>query len=128
MNVEAEGDLGVPPIVQGYHTLYPLEDVVGAAEGASSQALGVSTQVAKAISSLDGQAYVLRRVDGRQVIPTAELLGAAEACVARWEGVSNHPNLVGLREAFVSAEWDGSPSLFFAHDYHPGACGGLGQR
>lgn len=31
------------------------------------------------------------------------------------------PWQVGLRDAFVSADWDGSPSLFFAHDYHPGA-------
>lgn len=137
--------------------------------------------MAKAISGVDGQAYVLRRIDGRQVrswtaqrarrsacrrlanrralpvllfrrpswpscgatlpsptptrfpfpappspphpcqvIPTAELLGAAEAAVGRWEPVANHPNLVGLRDAFVSSDWDGSPSLFFAHDYHPG--------
>jgi PAB-dependent poly(A)-specific ribonuclease subunit 3 len=104
--------------VGSYHTLYPLEDVTAET---TSQALGVSSQVAKAISSVDGQAYVLRRIDGRQVIPTAELLSSAEAAVARWEPVANHPNLVGLRDAFVSADWDGSPSLFFAHDYHPGA-------
>ncbi|PRW58104.1 PAB-dependent poly(A)-specific ribonuclease subunit 3 [Chlorella sorokiniana] len=115
---EAEGDLGVPQIVGSYHTLYPLEDVTAET---TSQALGVSSQVAKAISSVDGQAYVLRRIDGRQVIPTAELLSSAEAAVARWEPVANHPNLVGLRDAFVSADWDGSPSLFFAHDYHPGS-------
>lgn len=77
-------------------------------------------QVAKAISGHDGQAYALRRVDGRQVIPTAELVGAAEEAVARWEPLAGHPNLVGLREAFASDEWDGSPSLFFVHDYHPG--------
>lgn len=34
--------------------------------------------------------------------------------------MSNHPNLVGLREAFVSGEWDNTPALFFAHDYYPG--------
>lgn len=34
--------------------------------GRSPQALGVSSQVAKALSSVDGQAYVLRRIDGRQ--------------------------------------------------------------
>lgn len=118
VNPEAEGDLGVPQVVQSYHTLYPLEDVT--AETAS-QALGVSSQVVKGISSVDGQAYVLRRIDGRQVIPTAELLASAEVAVGRWEAVANHPNLVGLRDAFVSSEWDGSPSLFFAHDYHPGA-------
>lgn len=110
---EAEGDLGVPPIVGGYHTLYPLEDVASPAAEVSSPALGVTTQarpqgsrgggrcgvahcllpppmprhprwphpsrgptalmpgiplqVAKAISGHDGQAYALRRIDGRQV-------------------------------------------------------------
>ncbi|KAI3433530.1 hypothetical protein D9Q98_003340 [Chlorella vulgaris] len=116
---EAEGEQAVPQMVGSYHTLYPLEDLAAAAEG-SSQALGVTSQIAKAVSGVDGQAYALRRIDGRQVIPTAELLAAAEACVARWEGCANHPNLVGLREALVSNEW-GSPSLVFAHDYHPGA-------
>ena len=42
--------------------------------------------------------------------------------MARWEPLAAHPNLVALREAFASDEWDGSPSLFFVHDYHPGAC------
>lgn len=40
--------------------------------------------------------------------------------MGRWESVGNHPNLVGLREAFASDEWDGSASLLFVHDYHPG--------
>ena len=56
-----------------------------------------------------------------QVIPTADLLGQARAAVEAWAGVSNHPHLVGLRAAFVSAELEGSSSLFFAHDYYPGA-------
>lgn len=41
--------------------------------------------------------------------------------MAKWEPVSNHPNVTGLREAFVSSEWEGSPSLYFSHDYHPAA-------
>lgn len=44
VNPEAEGDLGVPQIVQGYHTLYPLEDVTN---DAASPALGVSTQASQ---------------------------------------------------------------------------------
>ncbi len=39
----------------------------------------------------------------------------------RWGAVSNHPHLVGLREAFISTEMDSTPALFFSHDYHPGA-------
>jgi hypothetical protein len=65
VNVEAEGDYGLPEVLQQYHSLYPLEDL-GAAADAPSQAFGVATQVVKAVSSLDGQAAALRRVDGRQ--------------------------------------------------------------
>jgi hypothetical protein len=70
--VDPEGEAGVPQVLGSYHTLYPLEELAAAAE-ASSQALGVTTQVAKAISSVDGQAYALRRVDGRQVRARARL-------------------------------------------------------
>ncbi len=65
VNVEAEGDYGLPEVLQQYHSLYPLEDL-GAAADAPSQAFGVATQVVKAVSALDGQAAALRRVDGRQ--------------------------------------------------------------
>ncbi|GAB4817655.1 hypothetical protein N2152v2_004701 [Parachlorella kessleri] len=119
-NPETEGDYGLPEVIQQYATLYPLEDLTAAAERMSS-ALGVRTQVVKAISRVDGQAYSLRRLDPRQVIPTAELLAAAEESVERWGPVANHPNLVGLREAFISNELDATPALFFSHDYHPGS-------
>ena len=64
--METEGDYGLPEVLQQYHSLYPLEDLANAGE-VPSQAFGVATQVVKAISSLDGQAVALRRVDGRQV-------------------------------------------------------------
>jgi PAB-dependent poly(A)-specific ribonuclease subunit 3 len=48
-----------------YHTLYPLEDLT-AAEEHPSAALGVRTCVVKGVSAQDGQAYALRRVDGKQ--------------------------------------------------------------
>lgn len=49
------------------------------------QALGVSSQVAKALSSVDGQAYVLRRVDGRQ------------ASLGRFQGAGEGPGLHCIR-------------------------------
>ena len=33
--------------------------------------------------------------------------------------LSQHPNLVGMRSVFLSAEVDGSNALFFVHDFHP---------
>ena len=56
------------------------------------------------------------------MIPTSELLSRARAAVDAWAPVSNHPNMIGLRAAFVSSEMeDATASLFFAHDYHPGS-------
>lgn len=111
---------GLPTIVQQYHTLCPLEDPTAAGEHPSA-ALGVASYVFKGIHYGDGAAYAVRRLDGRQVLPTAELLAAADAAVERWGPVSNHPNIVGLREAFVSDEIDDSPALFLSYDYYPGA-------
>ena len=112
---------GLPQIVQNYHTLCPLEDPGAAGEHPSS-ALGISSFVFKGIHSGDGAAYALRKIDGRQVLPTAELLAASEAVVHRWAPVANHPNIVGLREVFASDEWmDATPAIFLSYDYYPGA-------
>ncbi|MEW5313570.1 MAG: hypothetical protein WDW38_005128 [Sanguina aurantia] len=72
-------------------------------------------------SAYDGQAYALRRIDCQQVLPSPELLNQAEEVVEAWSSLANHPNLVALSTAFISSELDGSPALFFAHNYHPGA-------
>lgn len=56
----------LPEMVGPYHTLYPLEDLA-AAEEHPSGALGLRTALVKGISSHDGAAYALRRVDGKQV-------------------------------------------------------------
>lgn len=46
-----------------------------------------------------------------QVIPTAELLSSAEAAVARWEAVANHPNLVRSSAALCLREHVGLVSV-----------------
>jgi len=114
----AEDPNAMPDKIQHFHTLCPLEDL---ANDRVSGALGLRTAVIKAINGQDGQAYALRRVDGKQVIPTSELLTQARQAVEAWTPVTNHPHLVGLRSAFVSSELDSSNSMFFVHDYHPGA-------
>lgn len=62
--MEAEGDYGLPEVLQQFHSLYPLEDL--AAAEAPSPVFGVATQAIKGVASLDGQAAALRRIDGRQ--------------------------------------------------------------
>ena len=52
--------------MQQYHSLYPLEDLSLTREK-SSQALGMKTTLMKGVSSCDGRAYTLRRLDNRRV-------------------------------------------------------------
>jgi hypothetical protein len=62
-----EADWGLPEMVHQYHSLFPLEDLSLAREQ-PSQAFGMTTMLMKAVSSRDGQAYTLRRIDNRQVL------------------------------------------------------------
>ena len=52
--------------MQQYHSLYPLEDLSLTREK-SSQAFGMKTTLMKGVSSRDGRAYTLRRLDNRRV-------------------------------------------------------------
>ncbi|PNW78145.1 hypothetical protein CHLRE_10g465850v5 [Chlamydomonas reinhardtii] len=121
-----------------YHSLYPLEEAaMGPAAAAAagdppSAALGLRTALVKGISGVDGSAAALRRIDPKQLLPTAELLARAREAVAAWAPLANHPNIVGLRAAFLASESLVAPgtgggggandsALVFAHDFHPGA-------
>ena len=53
--------------VNQFHTLYPLEDPSSNEEQRMSAVLGVRTMVVKGVNAHDGQGYVLRVVDGKQV-------------------------------------------------------------
>lgn len=66
--LDPEQDLvDLPEMVQRFHSLFPLEDVNREDESPSTS-FGVRTMIFKGISSSDGQAYAIRRIDGRQVI------------------------------------------------------------
>lgn len=56
--------LGIPPSIQHYHSIYPLEPAAGAAE---APAFGVRSQVLKGISGRSGSAFALRRISPQQV-------------------------------------------------------------
>ncbi|GMH37265.1 hypothetical protein BSKO_05138 [Bryopsis sp. KO-2023] len=120
LSEEAASEVCIPPLIQNYHSLYPLEDM-GLASEQPSISLGVHTCVMKGVSMVDGAAYTLRRINGREVQPSPALLKNGHDAVDRWSTVSNHPNLVGLRGVFASSEMLNVSSLFFVHDYHPGS-------
>ena len=104
-------------VLNQYHSLVPLEDL---SLEEPSYALGLRSGVLKGVSSVDGMAYALRRIDHRQVIPSPELTAAAREAVDRWTPLAGHPNIAALRGTFVSADMWGAPALYFAHDYHAG--------
>ena len=101
-----------------YHSLVPLEDL---AVEDPSYALGVRSGLLKGVSSIDGTAYSLRRIDHRQVIPSPELTATAREAVDRWAPLMGHPHIAGLRGTFVSADMWEALALYFAHDYYAGA-------
>lgn len=66
--LDPEQDLvDLPEMVQRFHSLFPLEDV-NREDEIPSTSFGVRTMIFKGISSSDGQAYAIRRIDSRQVI------------------------------------------------------------
>ena len=58
---------------------------------------------------------------GPQLVPTGDMLAAAQEAVEAWSAVAQQPNLIVLRSAFVSSEVEGAAALFLVHDLHPGA-------
>eukprot|EP00897_Mesotaenium_endlicherianum_P000043 jgi/Mesen1/10039/ME000073S09319 len=100
LDPEQQEGMDLPRVVRKYHSLYPLEDLMRE-DDAASCTLGVRSSVFKGIHAGDGRAYALRRIDSRQVIPTAELAAAASEAVDRWSPLAGHPHVVTLREAFV---------------------------
>lgn len=121
LDEETKRQMGLPDTVQAYHSLCPLENF-GPSVQQPSQVVSIPTLALKAVHHGDGAGYMLRRLDGRHVVPTPELLETCREAVMSWSMVANHPNVVGLREAFVSDEIMDTPSVYLTFDYHPGAC------
>lgn len=102
----------IPRTIHRYHSIVPLEKP---ASRTAPSIFGYTTHVYKGISSTDGEAYAIRRIEGfRLTSENALKLGEA------WRKI-RHPNLVTLNEIFTSKEFGGTTSLFFSYDYHPGA-------
>ena len=83
-------DWGLPEVVQQYHSLCPLEDLTSAREK-SSQAFGMKTALLKGVSNVDGQAYTLRRIDNRRVIPQTSCSHQSYLKLSVHANQSQHP-------------------------------------
>jgi len=110
----------VGEVIEGFHSFWPLEDL-SACEDGPSAALGVYSAAFKATSSIDGQPYFLRRINGRQVVPSQEMTQVGQAVVERWLPLARHPALCVPRYVCITSDMDSLPSLVFVHDLHAGA-------
>ncbi|WWC86744.1 uncharacterized protein L201_001622 [Kwoniella dendrophila CBS 6074] len=68
--------------------------------------------VYKAVSSVDGNVYCLRRIEGYKLVNET-----AFNAIDTWRRM-RHPNIVGLREAFTTKAFNDN-SLILVYDYHP---------
>mmetsp|Transcript_56875 Transcript_56875/g.135705 ORF Transcript_56875/g.135705 Transcript_56875/m.135705 type:complete len:506 (+) Transcript_56875:3-1520(+) len=101
-----------PDHVGEYHTLFPLDAVVDDPDVGS---LGCVSRVYKALSRFDGGTYALRKLDNVKI-------NADHNAMRKVWGELVHPNLVRLRNIFITNEFDGhSNSLTFVHDFVFGA-------
>lgn len=83
---------------------------------APSSALGGwRTEVHRAICTLDGKPYALRRISGFTLSREKE---KALENVERWRRL-RCPGVVNVREAFTTWRWNSEPSIIFVYDYHP---------
>lgn len=77
-----------------------------------SKLFGHTTHVYKGISSVDGNVYILRRLEGFKLVNDASM-----TVMDYWNRIS-HPNVVSLREAFTTKAFN-DDSMMFVYDYHP---------
>lgn len=78
----------------------------------TTKSFGYPTSIYKVISSIDGKAYALRRVEGYRL--TNEV---AMKSIENWRRIE-HSNIVSLKEAFTTKAF-GDHSLIFVYDYYP---------
>jgi len=78
----------------------------------STKTFGYPTSVYKSISSVDGRAYALRRVEGYRLANEM-----AMKSIENWRRI-DHSNIVSLKEAFTTKAF-GDHSLIFVYDYYP---------
>ncbi|KAI8896364.1 hypothetical protein BC833DRAFT_597801 [Globomyces pollinis-pini] len=98
----------LPLEVHVYHTLYPL----GVASERVSKVFGFQTSLYKAIRSLDGGTYCLRRIENYRLQNELSI-----GCIESWTKLQ-HSGIVSVREGFTTIAF-GDVSLVLVYDYHP---------
>ncbi|KAJ7889923.1 hypothetical protein B0H14DRAFT_2561602 [Mycena olivaceomarginata] len=106
--------LNLPEEMQGYHSLVPLENLAGTGERERRKFGNWNSSVYRAINSVDGGTYCLRRIENYRLTHHAAF-GAIET----WAAI-RHPGVVAVHEAFTTHAF-GDSSLVVAYAYHPGA-------
>ena len=123
--------LNLPDELQGYHSLVPLEPVVGERRKFGNW----YSSTYKAVNTADGFTYVLKRVESASHTPFGSLMieltlaltfleyrlnsQSAFGSVEAWSRIK-HPNLVGIKEAFTTRAFNDDCELHshlspFAH-------------
>ncbi|KAK7441741.1 PAB-dependent poly(A)-specific ribonuclease subunit 3 [Stygiomarasmius scandens] len=109
---------GVPPIglnlpeeLQGYHTLTPLDTLVGSERRKFGNWFSV---VYRAINSTNGAPYALRRIENFRLMHQT-----AFSAIEAWSRIQ-HPNIVSVHEAFTTRAFNDS-SLVVVYSYYPDA-------
>ncbi|KAI0696153.1 hypothetical protein BC835DRAFT_1343276 [Cytidiella melzeri] len=100
--------LSLPDETQGYHSLVPLEPIIGDRRKFGNW----YSTVYKAINSADGIPYALRRVENYRLNSQT-----AFSSVEAWSHVK-HPSLVAVKEAFTTRAFNDN-SLVVVYDYFP---------
>ncbi|KAH9948457.1 hypothetical protein B0H21DRAFT_777847 [Amylocystis lapponica] len=100
--------LSLPEELQGYHSLVPLEPIVGERRKFGNW---YSTMY-RAIKVADGVPYALRRIENFRLMQQAAFSG-----IEAWSRI-RHPNIISVREAFTTRAFTDN-SLVVVYDYHP---------
>jgi PAB-dependent poly(A)-specific ribonuclease subunit 3 len=95
----------IPNVVHKYHTLVPLDNPTRAP---NTNIFGYVTSVYKAISSVDGLPYAIRKIENFR-LSNEQALRMAD----RWKQIQS-PNIVGLAEVFISKDFGEVNGMFVA--------------
>jgi PAB-dependent poly(A)-specific ribonuclease subunit 3 len=82
----------LPREIHTYHTLYPLQHQADR----HSRVFGLATSLYKAISSLDGKSYCLRRIENFRIANEMSI-----SLIEAWSQI-HHSGIVHVREGFTT--------------------------
>lgn len=102
----------LPRMIQHYHSFFPLDS---ASRDQRMHSFGYPSTLWKCISTADGLCYAMRRIDGFFLRDSDQLNAAG-----RWMRL-HHPNVVPLRDVFISKDFENIHGVYFVYDFCPGS-------